>query len=1131
MILDNENDNYKVHEWISKYTTQGKMDVVTGYFTIGALAFVSDRFNDLIDEFRFILGDFVQSDNHQDRTLDLLNENLNLQAAFKLSKVAKDAVDFLKQDKVSARTLEANFCHAKAYIFKSTNDKDPQKQFYITGSSNLTEAGIGLKQTSNVELNTADFGASSDYKELLTWFKNIWKSPKAGTKKTILDSKGKKKSIPFKEYLIQEIEKIFIRYEPIEIYYKILFELFGKSLLEELDNPEFTRQVGRLENSVIYNSLYEFQKKGALSLIKMLQKYNGAILADAVGLGKTWTALAVMKYYQLQGREIILLCPKKLRHNWHQYKKHQSSRFEKDQFEYFIRYHTDLQAERLEKYDDRSDTFFTNDKPKLFVIDESHNLRNHKSKRYQLFLDEILKKNDDFKILMLSATPINNTLNDIRNQFKLIVKGDNKGFYETIGVRSIDYTFRAATRAFDEWRELDEPQIADFIKLLPSNFFKLSDSLTVARTREMIKSFQNSFEFPKKQKPENLFVTPKHIGNIESFEELFDHFPPMLSAYQPAFYIQQAEDIEKIHDEQQRDRFLVKMMYILLVKRLESSWYAFKITVGRILEHHQNALNKIKKYQEAKTDSNIDFDEEVNNFNDDDQDEITVEFTLGKKRKISLSEIDRAGFLEGFKKDIKKDIDTLTNLTYNLSRFEEKIEKESSRPQNYTSDDDKLETLIEKITEKRKKGENNNNPKVLIFTVYRDTGLYLFEQLIERGFDKIAFVSGTESKTHDTETATKNFEPILERFAPYTKLFLEKEWDYEPSKMFLSNQEKYREWQEWITENEPKTAEKIRKPIDILIATDALSEGQNFQDCDLVVNYDIHWNPVRVIQRMGRIDRLGSPNEKIFGINFWPSDNINKYLNLQKRVEDRMATMKLSGAEVDHEFSERFAEMAKDEELDRKQTARMLKQMETGWDDIEESSQSLGFDDLSLEKYRQELLEELDKNKDKYRKMPKAVYSGFRADKSQMAEEGLAALLGYPARPVNTNEHEYKSYELVYIDSEGNPILANQKEVLEALTYHKKYPRFVPVDIDKGKPDALDPLQNALLKWLEQQKTEEETDEEGNVKKTMGASAKDVLAKLKMGDKDAVDKIKSGESIDEQFKPEKYDLITWLIIS
>lgn len=1131
MLLDNENKNYKVHEWISKYTTEGKMDVVTGYFTIGALAFISDKLNELIDEFRFVLGDFVQSDNHKDRTLDLLNENLNLEAAFQLSKVARNAVGFLKQEKISAKTMEANFCHAKAYIFKSKNGKDPQQQYYITGSSNLTEAGIGLKKTSNVELNTADFGASSDYRELVEWFTNIWKSPKASAKKTILDSKGKKKSITFKNYLIQEIEKIFLQYEPIDIYYKILFELFGKSLLEELNNPEFTRQVGRLENSVIYNSLYEFQKKGTLSLIKMLQKYNGAILADAVGLGKTWTALAVMKYYQLQGREVVLLCPKKLRHNWHQYKKHQSSRFEKDQFEYFIRYHTDLQPERLEKYDDRADTYFINDKPKLFVIDESHNLRNHKSKRYQLFLDEILKKNEDYKILMLSATPINNTLNDIRNQFKLIVKGETRGFYETIGVRSIDYTFRAAARAFDEWRELDEPKIAEFIKMLPSNFFKLSDSLTVARTRKMIKSFQDSFEFPKKQKPENLYVTPKQIGNIESFEELFEHFPPMLSAYQPAFYVQQEKDVETIHDEQQRDRFLVKMMYILLVKRLESSWYSFKITVDRILEHHQNALSKIKKYQEAKTDSEIDIEQDVKNFDDDDQDDLPEEFTLGKKRKISLSEIDRAGFLAGFKKDIKKDIDALTNLTYNLGRFQEKINNELKRTKNHSSEDDKLETLIQKIIEKRKNGANSNNQKVLIFTVYRDTAVYLFDQLRQRGFEHIAYVSGSESKTSDQETTTNNFEPILERFAPYTKLFLEKEWGYEPSKMFMTTQEKYLEWQEWIAEHDPKIAEKITTPIDILIATDALSEGQNFQDCDLVVNYDIHWNPVRVIQRMGRIDRLGSPNEQIFGINFWPSDNINKYLNLQKRVEDRMATMKLSGAEVDHEFSERFAEMAKDEALDQKQTARMLKQMETGWEDIEESTETLGFDDLSLEKYRQELLEELDKHKEKYRNMPKAVYSGFRADKSEMAKEGLVALLGYPARSANVTRHEYKSFELVYVDHNGNPALANQKEVLEALTFHKKYPRFVPVEIDKGKAEALDPLQKSLINWLDKQKTQEEIDEDGNVKKTMGPSAKDVLAKLKTGDKEAMDKIKSGESIDEQLKPEKYDLITWMIVS
>ncbi|MCB0541299.1 MAG: DEAD/DEAH box helicase family protein, partial [Bacteroidetes bacterium] len=516
--IDNENKNYKVHEWIAKYTETGKLNIVTGYFTIGALAYLSKTTNEKIEHFKFVLGDIVNVDEVKDRALDLMNENISVEAALKLSQLAKEAVEFLKQNNVEAKTLEPNFCHAKAYLHSAKNDD--RLNYFISGSSNLTEAGIGLKTTNNVELNIAETGNNNQYKELVSWFENLWVRPQAHKDKTIIHNDGTKTKVDFKEYLIHEIEKIFIKYTPREIYFKILFELFGSQLIEQENDPDFSRQVGRLENSVIYNALYDFQKKGVLSLIRMLQKYNGAILADAVGLGKTWSALAVMKFFQLQGREVILLCPKKLQNNWTRFRKHQNSKFEKDQFDYFVRFHTDLKTELMDKEhyrNERADTFFINDKPKLFVIDESHNLRNDKSNRFKFFVEEILKKNEDAKVLMLSATPINNSLNDIRNQFKLIVKGSSGGFYETLGIKNIDYAFRTAQRAFNEWRNQDNPKISEFIKDLPDNFFKLTDALTVARTRAMINGHESELIFPTKEKPDNLFVTPNELGNFESF--------------------------------------------------------------------------------------------------------------------------------------------------------------------------------------------------------------------------------------------------------------------------------------------------------------------------------------------------------------------------------------------------------------------------------------------------------------------------------------------------------------------------------------------------------------------------------------------------------------------------------------
>lgn len=1127
MLLDNENENLKVHEWISLYTEKGKLDIVTGYFTIAALAWLSKQVNDKISEFRLVLGDIVNKDTENNRPLDLLNENITVEASLKLSSLSQEAVRFLKQDKVKSKTLEPNFCHAKSYLF-DPEKMDDRNKYFISGSSNLTEAGIGLKRTNNIELNIAETGNNNQYKELIDWFEKLWVRPEAHKEKTILAPNNTSFKIDFKQYLIDEIERIFIKYTPRELYYKVLFELFGNQMMNTENDPDFNRQIGRLENSTVFNILYEFQKKGVLSLIKMLQKYNGAILADAVGLGKTWSALAVMKFFQLQGREVILLCPKKLENNWRRYLKYQDSRFEKDQFDFFIRFHTDMHEDRVDKYTDRADKLFTNDKPKLFVIDESHNLRNDKSNRYKFLLEQILQRNEDVKVLLLSATPINNSLNDIRNQFKLMVQGNINGFEESLGIKNLDYSFRTAQKVFNEWREDLSPKIGDFIKKLPANFFTLTDSLIVARTRKMIDGKQTGLTFPIKTKPVNLFVTPSQLGNFESFEELFDHFPPMLSGYQPSFYLEddKTEGKDVLYDERQRDRFLVKMMYILMVKRLESSWYSFDSTVGKIKDHHQNALDKIKAYQNGKVNSGV-VSENESLFDDDELQVDYEELTLGKKRKIYLSDIDAAGNLDNFKKDLKKDLDALDNLHINLQKFKRKLENEILRPGNFKSEDDKLETLISQINKKKGSNENNNNPKVVIFTVYRDTAQYLFNQLKNRGFEKVAMISGSGSQTTDSDEETKNFEPILERFAPFTKLFMEKEWDFKSLKTGI---EAYHEWIEWVAKNHTKTYAKIQKPIDILIATDALSEGQNLQDADMVINYDIHWNPVRIIQRMGRIDRLGSPNAKIFGINFWPSNNINSYLNLQGRIEQRMAAMKLAGAEVDAQFSDSFKEMIHDESLDQRMNHRMMEQMQVTFDDLD-GQDTFGFDDLSLERYRQDLLEEFNKDKAKYLKMPKGIYTGFNADKSICNENGLIALLGFPSKPPKTINHEYKVFDLIYIDKKGKQVLLNQKEVLDALTHHKDKDRFVPESIDKGDEIAIQELVSALKAWLDNQAVDEQIMEDGTVKKVMGAEAKDLLSKLRKGDKNALSRVKQNIKVEEKFQLDNFDLIIWFLVT
>lgn len=1066
MLIDNENKNKKVHEWLSDYAKDGTLDIVTGYFTVGALGFLSQITNEKIKKYRFILGDIVSTEQLQSHTIDLLNENISIEASLKLKGIAIEAVKFLKQSKVEAKTLEPNFCHAKAYIFNTKKDNDKN---FLMGSSNLTEAGIGLKYTNNIELNIAETGNNYEFQHILEWFNELWNKPQAHYKKTVIDDKGKETQVDFKEYLIKQIEQIFIEYTPKELYYKVLFELFGEELLKEQDDPKFNREIGKLENSVIYNTLYDFQQKGVLSLIKMLENYDGAILADAVGLGKTWSALAVIKYYQLQGRETILLCPKKLEHNWKQYLKRKNSKFKSDELDYIVRYHTDLFEERLEK-DDIDFSHLQSDKPKLIVIDESHNLRNAKSNRYKFLVETLLKKNQNLKVLLLSATPINNSLNDIKNQFNLIVKDNDHGFLDSLDIKSLSGTFRIAQREFNQWAISDNKKISKFIEKLPPEFIKLTDSLTVARTRNMIENLK----FPKKLKPRNIFITPKDIGSFSSFKDMFDSLPPKLTAYKPAYYIEE-ETSDVTHNEKLRDKALVKMIYILLAKRFESSWKSFYDTISRVNDYHQSIYDIAVKYRTNKEDITLKQDKSIER-----SDDMFEELAIGK-REIKLSQIDSCGELDNFISDLNEDLLALKKLLLNLQHFEQSIKIEN----DITSKDTKLEKLIEIINDKKK----SKNKKVIIFTAYTDTVNYIHAELEKRGIEKMAVVHG----------GTKKYENILQRFAPYTKLYNEKQWDDFSGKS-------YSEWKKWIKTNNIKTKELLDSPIDILIATDVLSEGQNLQDADMVINYDIHWNPVRVIQRMGRIDRIGSINDTIQGVNFWPSKDVNDYLNLQSRIEERMATMKVVGSEIDTNFTDNLQAMAEDETLEKSQTAKMLEKLNVSWDDIETSDSSLGFNDLSLEQFRQDLLDEMRKKNDFYKNMPKGIFTGFIKNENNPSKTQLIALL---------KNRKNKQYELIYIDSNGKKILQNQKEVLEFLAEQKDKLRDVSNDIDKGNEEAISQLQQMIYTWAKP------------IKKDKGNQ---LLAGIMKGSKVSMQRLEENETVEQEFDIENYDLIVWFVI-
>lgn len=1129
MLIDNRTDFSskgikEVHEFLRKNTQKGPLDIVTGFFSLGGLEFLQDHVE--AAAFRLILAEIVLDKTLPTANLDLVRGSLALQNALEGTRRFEKALEFLKRSDIEIKSVQKAFCHAKVYHHAAQDD---DKSYYILGSSNLTEAGLGLRESSNLELNTAIKNIEhNDWKAIQSWFTDLW--DKVATEEIVPVEGGGKISV--KEYFIQLIENLQRPFTPEQLYYKVLYELFKAELLASETDTRLQAEIRHLEETRIYQALYDFQKAGVRSLIIALDKYKGAILGDAVGLGKTWTGLAVMKFYEMQGYKVLLLCPKKLAQNWHQYRYGNRSRFDKDRLQYFVRFHSDLQDERMwNKGDGFGKDTFTNNAKLLVVIDESHNLRNDKSGRYQYLVEEILKQNKEVKVLHLSATPINTSLNDVRNQFKLMVKGSDKGFNETFDITGLESLFRQGVEAFNKWTQVENRVVADFINLVPRDFFKMTDALIVARTRKMIYKVQPDLEeqFPTKKPPINKNDNQVKIDHLQSFEEILEALPDGLTAYRPHQYLKKPEpkkgkksteagsEQEGFNDQARREGFLVRMMHILLVKRLESSWYAFDLTTSKILAQHENALKKIADFEAGRKNielENEDMDDETDEENENaggiisghSESEQTENLTLGKKNPVRLQDMDN---LEGFKKDLDADVKKLRKLKKGLDQFKNDFDSGLEK-------DVKLEALMAWLIAEKK---DSPNKKVLIFTMYRDTAEYLFTQLVKKGFSKIAMVTGTESKANG-EPVLKEFAPLLERFSPITKVMREKDWSGMPGSGFMATDEfkakdsnsQFEQWRDWIANAAPQVLKDIiNKPLDILVATDCISEGQNLQDCDTVINYDIHWNPVRLIQRMGRIDRLGSPNKQIQGVNFWPADGIEGYLRLAKRVKERLQLMQLVGAETGDENP-----------LINDLEAKMMLQMNTTWNDIEGGATTLGLNDLSFDPFRQDLIDYFSKNRAELEAIPKGVFSGFVAKQNLFKEpvpDGIIGVLGYPAQNPNVAPMPYKEMHLLFVPTDventtqnqiKHYMAANQYEILMLLREHKMEDRFVPEDVSRGRSEAIAKILKGFNEWFSSNRPKIA------VTNYLNALQGKTIEETKTEDK---------------WKPENFDLINWFVVS
>lgn len=1096
----------------------GDLDIVTGFFSIKGLNFIQEIMADGT-KFRFILSKIVGYGTDDDNrcAIDLLSEDNGIANMLTLSEDAKKAVEFLSRENVAIRAIFNAFCHAKSYIYK--DKKQSAFDSYLTGSSNLTESGLGLIPTHNVELNVAEMGHSDTFKSHQTWFNELWNNIKQNELIPSDPNDPKSEKISVKQYFINLISDTILKtYTPEDIYYKILFEYFKSEI--DIESPEMKKDIDLLQNTVIYkDTLFDYQQKGVISLIQMLEKYNGAILADAVGLGKTFSALAVMWYFQNKGYTVAVFCPKKLQQNWEQYQEFAGSRFEKDRFHYVVNFHTDLQGTRLSTKEKGSLSYLQMQNKLLVVIDESHNLRNDKSERYKMLLNDIIAHGDNkrvVKVLQLSATPINNKLTDVRNQFNLIGHGRERAFDTEFGIESLKNLFKDAQSKYASWTEQTDRTIGGLIRKLPTKFFNLTDRLIVARTRKMVEeTTQSDLGFPKQLEPINIYQGISKLGEYNDFKEIYDALlASNLTAYKPSMYMG-ATNLGNWQDDTFREASLVKMMATLFTKRLESSWFACLTTIEKVLKVHQETLRRVNAFLESGVKTSITLSvDDIGIDEDDDFEGITTSLDKGR---IDLAEMKD---IEKFKKDLEHDIVKLQKFFDNINLFKKQFEAG-------LQSDDKLEELRNIILGKR----GQANKKLVIFTAFSDTAEYLYRELAKDPTLKAKMACVTGGRTFTPEGSTSKFGEVLQRFAPKSKLYKEKDWsglylrqgdafytrhyDAATQKWHVS----FDEWKALLPVISPETYTLVNKEIDILIATDCLSEGQNLQDADRVVNYDIHWNPVRLIQRFGRIDRIGSENEYIGSVNFWPASDYDEVLNLARRINNRMVAMAIVGAET-LDVNQRIKEMMADNPLIDENTQKLLDQMKKNISDIEQP-QTVTLANLSLETFRQDLMEFLNSRKDFFCSMPIGSFSGFKIEPTlfENVPESLVALVGYPHRKPHERDKRYENLYLICQPAEKNAQTTieelNVAQTLEFLRNHKGQETFLPEWIAAPNKERVDKLSTILKEWMQTRMMKDAN--------AIMQAPRQFLARINAGN--------PMPTLNDKFKFENFDLIVWEYIS
>lgn len=805
------------------------------------------------------------------------------------------------------------------------------------------------------------------------------------------------------DMVMENISNAYNENSPEFIYFMMLYHVFSE-FLEDVSEDVLPNEATGFKQSKIWSMLYDFQRDAVLAIINKLEKFNGCILADSVGLGKTFTALAVIKYYENRNKSVLVLCPKKLAGNWNTFKdNYVNDPIATDRLNYDVLFHTDLSRKGGESNGLELDRLNWGNYD-LVVIDESHNFRNgeggagtHKKEgenRYQILMRKVIRSGVKTKVLMLSATPVNNRFYDLRNQLALAYEGNPEIIDEKLNTRkSIDEIFRQAQRAFNDWSNLEpaERTTDALLRTLDFDFFELLDSVTIARSRKHIEKYYNAAEigkFPERLKPISLRPNLTDLRSTINYNEIFEQLNLLtLDIYRPSKYILPSRlakyvDLDSGNNltMQGREIGIQRLMSINLLKRLESSVYSFRLTLNRIWQLITSTITAINNFEtggsglmDVRDVSESDFDMEDGN---------TDFFTVGKKIKIDIADMD----YKLWRTELQKDADTLELLLLMMNDI---------TPEH----DTKLQKLFELLDAKMAHPINEGNRKVIIFSAFSDTAEYLYDHVSaymkkRYGLDTAVITGAIDGRT-TIRSLKATLNNVLTCFSPISK-----------SKDVLM----------------PGNPAEI----DILIATDCISEGQNLQDCDYLVNYDIHWNPVRIIQRFGRIDRIGSRNAYIQLVNFWPDMTLDDYINLKSRVETRMKISVMTSTGDDDLIN---AEEKGDLEYRKQQLKRLQEEVV----DIEDMSSGISIMDLGLNEFRLDLLEYIKTHKD-LEKKPKGLHAVV--PQTEECPEGVIFVLRNVNNNVNiNNQNRIHPFYMVYVGMDGEVICdyLNPKKLLDTV--------------------------------------------------------------------------------------------------